>query len=334
MAFKRDAAFFTAADNPVIKDCMVIEPPPPPKVPPPKIPPPAARLSTAASDGIRIILWGVLLNVVLAAVKIGAGVLGNAKALVADGVESLADVISSLVVSSGLRIAAIPPDENHPFGHGKAESLSAMIAAIALLATGAGIAIQSIWALLAAPGAPPEKYTLIVLVGVIAIKEVMFRMIDRTGRKIGSQALQNEAWHHRSDAITSVAAFIGISVAIVGGPGYVRADAWAALLACVIIAANGVRLFRRALNDVMDSAPPPEVEEQVRQIAAGVPDVVSIEKCRVRRSGLSLLVDIHVEVDGNLSVRRGHEIAHEVKQALLDSQLSILDATVHIEPAD
>ena len=308
---------------------MVIEPPPPPK-----IPPPAARLSTAASDGIRIILWGVLLNAVMAAVKIGAGVLGNAHALVADGVESLADVITSLVVSSGLRIAAIPPDENHPFGHGKAESLSAMVAAIALLATGAGIAIQSIRALLDPPGEAPKLYTLIVLVGVIAIKEFMFRMIDRMGRKIGSQALRSEAWHHRSDAITSVAAFIGISVAIAGGPNYVRADAWAALLACVIIAGNGVRLFRRALDDVMDSAPPAEVEEQIRGIAAGVDGVVTIEKCRVRRSGLSLLVDIHVEVDGNLSVRRGHDIAHDVKQALLDSQLSILDATVHIEPAN
>lgn len=308
---------------------MVTEPPPRPK-----IPPPAARLSSAASDGIRIMLWGVLLNAVMAAVKICAGVLGNAYALIADGVESLADVVSSLVVSSGLRIAAIPPDENHPFGHGKAESLSAMVAAIALLATGAGIAIQSIRALRGPPGAAPAEYTLIVLVGVIVIKEFMFRMIDRMGRRVGSRALQSEAWHHRSDAITSLAAFIGISVAIVGGPRYVRADAWAALLACVIIAANGVRLFRRALDDVMDSAPPAEVEEQIRRIAAEVHDVVSIEKCRVRRSGLSLLVDIHVEVDGNLSVRRGHEIAHDVKQALVDSQLSILDATVHIEPAN
>jgi cation diffusion facilitator family transporter len=312
---------------------MVIEPPPPPNLTPPEIPPPAARLSTAASDGIRIILWGVLINAVMAAVKICAGVLGNAYALIADGVESLADVITSLVVSSGLRIAAIPPDEKHPFGHGKAESLSAMVASIALLATGAGIAIQSIRSLVGPPPVAPAVYTLIVLVGVIAIKEFMFRIIDRMGRRIGSQALRSEAWHHRSDAITSVAAFIGISVAVIGGHAYVRADAWAALLACVIIFVNGAQLFRGALDDVMDSAPPPEVEEKIREIAAGVHGVVAIEKCRIRRSGLSLLVDIHVEVDGDLSVRRGHEIAHDVKQALLDSQLSIHDATVHIEPA-
>lgn len=313
---------------------MVIEPPPPPKIPPAKIPPPAERLSTAVAGGIRVILWGVLLNAVMAAVKICAGVLGNAYALIADGVESMADVVTSLVVSSGLRIAAIPPDENHPFGHGKAESLSAMVAAIALLATAVGIAVQSIRSLLGPQPEAPREYTLIILIGVIVIKELMFRIIDRKGRKIGSQALMSEAWHHRSDAITSVAAFIGISVAIIGGHRYVRADAWAALLACVIIAANGVRLFRRALDDVMDSAPPAEVEEQIRRIAGEVRGVAAIEKCRIRRSGLSLLVDIHVEVDGNLSVRRGHEIAHDVKQALLDSQLSILDATVHIEPAD
>lgn len=307
---------------------MVTEPPPPPKAPPP-----TDRISTAAARGIRIILWSVLLNAVLAAVKICAGVLGQAYALVADGVESLADVVSSLVVSSGLRIAAIPPDENHPFGHGKAESLSAMVASIALLATGAGIAIQSIRALLNPPATPPAIYTLVVLVCVIATKEVMFRIVDRMGRRIGSQALLSEAWHHRSDAITSLAAFIGITVAIVGGPRYVRGDAWAALFACVVIVGNGVRLLRRALDDVMDSAPPPEIDEQIRRIAASVRDVVAIEKCRVRRSGLSLLVDIHVEVDGDLTVRRGHEIAHEVKQSLVDADLSILDATVHIEPA-
>ncbi len=307
---------------------MVTEPPPPPK-----IPPPTERLSTAASGGIRVMLWGVLLNSALAAVKICAGVLGHAYALVADGVESLADIVTSLVVTSGLRIAAIPPDENHPFGHGKAESLAAMVGAVALLATGAGIAIQSVRALLSPPATPPAIYTLVVLLGVIAIKEFMFRMIDRMGRRIGSEALRTEAWHHRSDAITSIAALIGISVAIIGGPKYIRADAWAALLACVIIVANGVRLFRRALDEVMDSAPPPEIDGQVRRVAEGVPGVVAIEKCRVRRSGLSLLVDIHVEVDGSLTVRRGHEIAHDVKQALLDSPLAVLDATVHIEPA-
>jgi cation diffusion facilitator family transporter len=299
----------------------------------PEIIDPAERISQAAASGIRIILWSVLLNAVMAAIKICAGVLGQAYALVADGVESLADVITSLVVSSGLRIAAIPPDENHPFGHGKAESLSALVGAVALLATGVGIAIQSVRALLSPPSHPPAIYTLVVLVVVIATKEFMFRLIQRKGRKIGSQALMTEAWHHRSDAITSVAAFIGISVAIVGGRGYIRADAWAALFACVLIVFNGVQLFRAALNDVMDSAPPAEVEGQIRQIAGSVHDVVAIEKCRVRRSGLSLLVDIHVEVDGDLSVRRGHEIAHDVKQSLLNAQLSILDVTVHIEPA-
>jgi cation diffusion facilitator family transporter len=158
--------------------------------------------------------------------------------------------------------------------------------------------------------------------------------MDRAGREIESQAVKNEAWHHRSDALTSGAAFVGISIALIGGAHYAVADAWAALFACAVVAANGIRLFRSTLDDMMDSAAPPEVEAMVRDIAAATPGVVAIEKCRVRRSGLTLIVDIHVEVDGDLSVRRGHAIAHEVKQTLLDSKLSILDVTVHIEPAD
>jgi len=306
---------------------------PPPTVPPTAVPPPAARLNEAAGRGIRFTLWGLLASALLAAAKILAGVLGHAYALIADGVESLTDVFSSLVVSSGLRIAALPPDEKHPFGHGKAESLSALFVSVALLATAAGIAIQSLRQILVPAREPPAPFTLIVLVLAIVTKEVMFRLLYRAGRAIGSQAVQSDAWHHRSDAITSLAAFIGISVALIGGPKFVTADAWAALFACGIIGANGVGLFRNALDDVMDSAPPPEVEARIRQLAAATPGVAAIEKCRIRRSGLSLLVDIHVEVDGQLTVRRGHAIAHDVKQALLDADLSILDVTVHIEPA-
>ena len=301
--------------------------------PSPPVEPPVERLNHAASRGIRITLSGSLASALLATVKILAGVFGHAYALIADGVESLTDVVSSLIVSGGLRIAGLPPDEKHPYGHGKAESLAALVVAVALLATATGIAIQSLRQILTPTREAPAAYTLIVLVLVIVIKEAMFRLLHRAGQKIGSQAVQSDAWHHRSDALTSVAAFIGISIALIGGPKYVSADAWAALFACLVIGANGARLFRTALDDVMDSAPPAEVEAKIRELAGAVPGVAAIEKCRIRRSGLSLLVDIHVEVDGDLSVRRGHEIAHDVKQALLDANLSILDVAVHIEPA-
>jgi cation diffusion facilitator family transporter len=294
---------------------------------------PAAQLAQSAGQGIRFTLQATAVNVILAAAKIIAGALGRSHVLIADGVESVTDVVGSLVVTSGLRIAAIPPDKEHPYGHGKAESLAALVVSVALIGTAVGIAIQSVREVLGEPHGAPAVFTLYVLVGAIVVKELMFRFLHRAGQSIGSEAVKTDAWHHRADAITSVAAFIGISVALIGGPGYEQADGWAALVACLVIAYNGVRLFRKALDEMMDRAPPPEVEAKIRRIAGDIPDVAAIEKCRVRRSGLSLFVDIHVEVDGNLTVRRGHEIAHDVKQALLDAGLSIIDVTVHIEPA-
>jgi cation diffusion facilitator family transporter len=294
---------------------------------------PNAQLAESASEGIRFTLWTTVANVILAAVKIVGGALGRSHVLIADGVESVTDVVGSLVVTGGLRIAAIPPDKDHPYGHGKAESLAALVVAVVLILTAIGIAIQSIREVLGHPHEAPAVFTLYVLIGAVVAKEAMFRLLHRTGQSIGSEAVKTTAWHHRADAITSGAAFIGISVALIGGPGYEAADGWAALVACAVIAWNGVRLFRTALDEMMDKAPPPEVEAKIRRIAEGIRDVAAIEKCRVRRSGLSLFVDIHVEVDGNLTVRRGHEIAHDVKQALQRAGLSIIDVTVHIEPA-
>jgi cation diffusion facilitator family transporter len=293
----------------------------------------AAKIAESAREGIRLTTRTMLVNVVLATAKILAGALGRSHVLIADGVESVTDVVSEIAVIGGLRIAAIPPDKEHPYGHGKAESLAALVVSLGIVVTAVGIAVQSVREVLGNPHEPPAVFTLYVLIGAIVAKEVMFRLLQRTGRSIGSQAVKSEAWHHRADALTSIAAFVGISIALIGGPGYESADGWAALAACLVIAYNGVRLFRSALDEMMDRAPPPEIEAKIRSIAGSIPGVVAIEKCRVRRSGLSLYVDIHVEVDGNLTVRRGHEIAHEVKHALQDAGLSIVDATVHIEPA-
>ncbi len=294
---------------------------------------PVAELAESASEGIRITLWTTVANVVLAAAKIVGGALGNSHVLIADGVESVTDVVGSLVVTGGLRIAAIPPDREHPYGHGKAESLAALVVSVVLILTAVGIAIESVREVLGRPHELPAVFTLYILIGAAVAKEAMFRFLHRAGQSIGSEAVKTTAWHHRADAITSAAAFIGISIALIGGHGWEAADGWAALVACAVIAYNGIGLFRRALDEMMDRAPPPEVVAKIRRIAEGIRDVAAVEKCRVRRSGLSLFVDIHVEVDGDLTVRRGHEIAHDVKQALLVAGLSIIDVTVHIEPA-
>lgn len=282
--------------------------------------------------GLRLSKLALAINALLAGIKIAAGVIGNSSALIADGIESTADIFSSFVVWGGLRVSTIPADENHPFGHGKAEPIASVIVSILLLGAAMLIAVQSLHEIVT-PHRTPAWFTLPVLLVVIVIKEALFRFAFRTGRSLESTALKSDAWHHRSDALTSAAAFVGISIALIGGPGYESADDWAALLACGVIAWNGLRLLRGALDEVMDASVSPDVVTEVRKLAADVDGVAAIEKCRIRKAGLHLTLDIHVMVDGNLSVYRGHEIAHQVKDRLLASQHRINDVTVHIEPA-
>jgi cation diffusion facilitator family transporter len=290
-------------------------------------------IARRGAAGIRAAVRGVVANALLAAAKIVSGVAGNSYALIADGIESTTDILSSLIVWGGLRIASKPPDRDHPYGHGKAEPLAGAVVALALFGAAIGIAIQSVREILV-PHHAPAPFTLAVLVGVVVTKELLFRHVSGVGDEIESTAVRADAWHHRSDALTSAAAFVGISVALVFGKGYESADDWAALAACLVIAWNGSVILRQSLAEVMDAAPPPELERAVREAAAGVAGVVAIEKCRIRKSGLASFVDIHVEVNGDLPVRRGHEIAHGVKDALLGrADLKVIDVLVHIEPA-
>ena len=275
---------------------------------------------------------GMATNIVLAILKIVTGFLGNSYALIADGIESTTDIISSLVVWTGLKISALPADDDHPYGHGKAEPIAGLVVALALLAAAVFIALESIGEIIT-PHHAPAWFTLLVLALVILTKEALYRFVFRVGAELTSTAVKGDAWHHRSDAITSAAAFIGISIALVGGKGYESADDWAALLACTVILFNGYRICRVALNDIMDAAPPDALQTQIRAISSAVPGVVRIEKCRARKSGLGLFVEIHVEVDGALSVLRGHEIAHAVSDGLKAAPLSIQHVVVHIEPA-
>lgn len=286
-----------------------------------------------AANGMRATAGTVLVSTLLAMGKILAGWFGNSYALIADGIESVLDIFSSLVVWGGLRIAARPPDDNHPYGHGKAESLAAMVVAVVLLAAGFGLAVQSVREIVT-PHHAPAPFTLVVLVAVVVVKEWVYRRLTTVAEATSSTSLHVDAWHHRSDALTSFAAFIGISVALFGGPGWESADDWAALFACAIILWNGVRLLRVAVRDVMDTAGPEPLERAIRGIAESQDGVVAIEKCIVRKSGPAWLVDLHVEVEGAASVAVGHRIGHRVKDALLESDLGILDVLVHVEPAE
>jgi cation diffusion facilitator family transporter len=289
---------------------------------------PASNLQT----GARVALFGMIVNLVFAAVKILGGILGNAYVLIADGIESTLDIVGSFIIWSGLKFAARPPDETHPYGHGKAEPIAAVIVALFVLAAAAGLAVESVREILT-PHHGPAPFTLWILIVVIVVKEIMYRYVNRIGRHVESTAVQTDAWHHRSDALTSTAAFIGISVALIGGEGWQSADDWAALFACAVIAANGVRLLQPAFYEIMDTAPRGEIVDLVRKAAASVPGVIEIDKSFVRKMGISFYVDLHVKVDGKISVREGHHIAHEVKRVIQQTDPRIADVLVHIEPA-
>jgi cation diffusion facilitator family transporter len=291
-----------------------------------------ARTARRAEDSARLVLRGIALNATLAAVKLAGGILGHTYALIADAAESLLDILSSLLVWMGFRVAARPPDEDHPYGHGKAEPLAALAVALFIFAMAGWVgwhAVQEI----RTPHLAPAWWTLLVLAGVVVTKLWFSKRMGAAGERVGSTALGIEAMHHWSDAMTSAAAFLGIAVALWGGKGWETADDWAALFACVIIAFNGAGMTMKALGDIMDTAVPREFEGEVRAIAAAVPGVLALDKCRVRKSGLSHLVDIQVRVDGEMSVRAGHDIAHAVKDALIASAPhAITDVTVHVEP--
>lgn len=282
-------------------------------------------------QGIQSAVIGIVANSILALTKGIAGFMGNSYALIADAIESFSDIFSSFIVMAGLKIASKPADSDHPYGHGKAEPMAAVIVALGLIAAAAIIAVKSVKEILM-PHYAPAAYTLIVLVAVIAVKELLFRFVFRVGVEIKSTAIKTEAWHHRSDALTSAAAFVGISIALIGGKGYESADDYAALFASAIIVFNACRLMKPAVGELMDQAPSSNIEEKIKKIAKSVKGVVDLDKCHVRKMGLEYYVDLHVIVDGKISVKKGHEISHKVKNTLCGSKLKICDVLVHIEP--
>lgn len=289
----------------------------------------SADVATRVERGARSAQAGMLVNTLLAIVKLLVGIVGHSYALIADAIESAADVFSSLVVWRGLRLAAREADERYPFGYGKAESLAAATVGLMLLGAAAGIAVLSVREIVT-PHHLPAPYTLIVLVAVIAVKEALFRTVLRVGAEVDSAAVRADAWHHRSDAITSAAAFVGIAVAL--WTKIPQADDWAALVAAAVIAVNGSLILRPALADLMDRAPTPDLLVAIERAAREVPGVLATEKLRVRRAGLSLLVDLHVQADPALSLHDAHELSGAVKSAIRRAHPVVEAVLVHMEP--
>lgn len=287
--------------------------------------------SDPSEKGIRAAQLGVLVNAVLAVVKLLAGVIGNSYALIADAVESGTDIFSSLVVMSGLRIARRDPTDAYPFGFGRAETLASAVVALMLIGAAVGIAIEAVREILT-PHHLPAPWTLGVLASVILVKWLTSRRVHSVGTEIGSTAVRADAWHHLSDAVTSSAAFVGISIALWGGPGWEPADDWAALVASAVIAWNGISLLRSALRDLMDAAPDGDVVAQIRAVAESVPDVRAIEKLLVRRSGMEYHVAIHVHASPAMPLADAHALSGRVKAAIRQAVPQVSDVIVHMEP--
>jgi cation diffusion facilitator family transporter len=273
----------------------------------------------------------LLSNILLAAIKWTAGILGNSYALIADAIESTSDIFASLLVVFGIKYSSRPADKNHPYGHGRAEPLITFLIVAFLLASAFIIGKESIKNI-QTPHEAPRSFTLLVLAGIIVWKEFSYRWVMKKGKKTGSTSLQAEAWHHRADAITSVAAFIGISIALTMGKGYESADDWAALFASGLIVFNAYKIFRPALGEIMDEQNYPELKAEIREVSKEVNGVLDTEKLYIRKVGMKYHVDLHATVKGSLSVREGHDIAHLLKDTLLEKIPSIENVLIHIEP--
>jgi len=287
----------------------------------------------AENNGIKLTYISIIGNAGLALIKGVAGVLGNSYALVADAIESTGDIFSSMLVLFGLKYASKPADENHPYGHGRIEPLITFAVVGFLILSATLIAYESIQNI-RTPHELPKPYTLIVLIFVIVIKEIFSRIVLKTSGEIKSSSLKADAWHHRSDAITSAAAFIGISIALIFGKGYETADDWAALLSSGIIFFNAYLIFRTALSEIMDEHVYDDLTAEIRKISKEVNGVLDTEKCRIRKSGLTYFVDLHILVKATLTVKEGHDIAHDLKNELRSQLPQISDVLIHVEPKE
>lgn len=286
-----------------------------------------------AQTAVRATYFSIIGNTLLATLKGMAGVVGNSYALIADAIESTADIFSSILVLVGIRYANKPADEDHPYGHGRAEPLFTFIVVGFLITSATIIAYESIQNI-GTPHELPEAWTLFVLGGIIVWKEISFQIVLKKSKETNSSALKADAWHHRSDAITSITAAIGISIALVLGKGYESADDWAALFASAFILYNSYHIFRPALGEIMDEHVYEGLVQEIRTISLTVDGVLDTEKCLVRKAGFTYHVDLHAIVNGKLTVREGHDIAHRLKDTLKEQLPQLGHVLVHVEPRD
>jgi cation diffusion facilitator family transporter len=282
-------------------------------------------------SAIKTTYFSIISNTILAIVKGLAGFFGNSYALIADAIESTTDIFSSLLVLFGLKYAKRPADENHPYGHGKIEPLITFLVVVFLVISAGIIAHESIQNI-QIPHKSPKSWTLMVLGIIILWKEISYRIVIKKSKEINSSSLKADAWHHRSDAVTSVMAFIGISIALIFGEGYETADDWAALLASGFILYNSYLIFRPALGEIMDEHLYDDLLAEIRKKSTEVQGVLDTEKCFIRKAGMKFHIDLHIIVDAKITVKEGHDIAHALKDYLKNNIDGIGQVLIHVEP--
>lgn len=286
---------------------------------------------SSEQTAIKTTWFSITTNAFLALIKWLAGYFGNSYALIADAIESTSDIFSSFLILFGLKYSNKPADENHPYGHGRAEPLITFVVVAFLVTSAVLIAHESIQNI-QVPHDLPETYTLYILGAIIIWKEVSFRIVMKKSKQTNSSSLKADAWHHRSDAVTSIAAFIGISIAIYFGKGYESADDWAALFASGFILYNSYLIFRPALGEIMDEHLYDDLVASIRKVAITVEGVRGTEKCFIRKAGMKYHVDLHASVDAAITVKEGHDIAHKLKDTLRREIPELGHVLIHIEP--
>ena len=286
---------------------------------------------TNEQTAVKATYFSIVGNICLALIKGLAGFFGNSYALIADAIESTTDIFSSFLVLFGIKYSNKPPDENHPYGHGRAEPLITFLVVGFLITSATIIAHESINNI-GTSHSLPKSWTLFVLGAIIIWKEYSFRLVMKRSVESNSSSLRADAWHHRSDAITSVAAFIGISIALIMGKGYESADDWAALFAAGFIFYNSYMIFRPALGEIMDENLNEDLIIEIRKVAQQVDGVVNTEKCFIRKAGMKYHVDLHAIVNANITVKEGHEISHVLKDTLREEIPELGHVLIHIEP--
>lgn len=292
------------------------------------ISPPAAELYRQVTRGALV---GLFVNLALGIAKLLGGIFGHSFALISDSVNSLGDVFATCVVLAAVRIAQLPADREHPYGHSRAEAVAATNVAVTIIMSALWIGWEAI-SRFGEEGEPPHVWTLWISAANVVIKEFLYRYSVRLGERTGSQAMIANAWDHRSDAFCALAVLLGLATVRWAGPEFGWADEVAALIVVAAILWTAVALFRSSANELLDVQAAPELVNEIRQLAAGVPGVLDVEKLRVRKSGLEYFVDIHIEVDPQMSVADGHRVGHAVKDRLKGAKETLRDVLVHLEP--